>query len=182
VKPIRATADRILVTLGGADVPNATLIVMQALRQITFRRLNIRLVIGAANKHIHSLQAALPNLLEQHEVELLVNPPNIPALMDWSDVTITAAGSSCWELCCLGVPQLILVTADNQRLMPAYFIKHDIAEVFGELNDTRLHELAQRLGSLLKDESRRVQLSQAAKRVIDGGGAARVVNFILGQS
>ncbi len=181
-KQIRAEAGRVLITLGGADVPNATLNVMRALQHITFRRLEVRLVIGAANRHIDTLQTEMVALLEFHEAEFLINPPNMPELMSWSDVTITAAGSSCWELCCLGVPQLILVTADNQRLMPAYFIEHDIAEVFGELDDTRTEELAQRLAALLLDTPRRMQLSRTALSVIDGGGAQRVVNFMLSHS
>lgn len=101
--------------------------------------------------------------------------------MTWSDVTITAAGSSCWELCCLGVPQFMLVTADNQRMMPPYFIEHGIADVFGEISDSRITELAQRLSALLLDFDKRAHLSQAARRVIDGTGAARVVDFILQQ-
>lgn len=181
-KQIHAEAGRVLITLGGADVPNATLKVMRALRQITFRRLEVRLVIGSVNRHIDSLQAELAMLHEQHDAVILINPPNLPELMSWSDVTITAAGSSCWELCCLGVPQLILVTADNQRLMPSYFIEHDIAEVFGELDDTRIEELAQRLTALLQNTQRRLQLSRTALRVIDGGGAQRVVDFMLNHS
>ncbi len=181
-KQIHAEAYRVLITLGGADVPNATLTVMRALRHITFRRLEVRLVIGAANRHIDTLQTELAALQEQHEAAFLINPPNLPELMSWSDVTITAAGSSCWELCCLGVPQLILVTADNQRMMPAYFIEHDIAEVFGELDDTRTEELAQRLTALLQDMPRRMQLSRTALSVIDGGGAQRVMDFILSHS
>jgi spore coat polysaccharide biosynthesis predicted glycosyltransferase SpsG len=32
-----------------------------------------------------------------------------------ADLAIGAAGSSVWERCCLGLPQVLMVTADNQR-------------------------------------------------------------------
>ena len=179
VKQICAEARRVLVTMGGADVTNATLSVMRALRQITAMRLEVRLIIGPVNTHLDLLRAELPALRERHEAEFLFNPSLMPELMAWSDVAITAAGSSCWELCCLGVPQLILLTAYNQRLMPAYFIEHGVGEVFGALDDSRTGELAQRLVALLQDTGRRTRLSQKAQRVIDGGGAARVVDFML---
>ena len=35
--------------------------------------------------------------------------------MLWAELAITAAGSTCWELACLGVPAVTIVTAENQR-------------------------------------------------------------------
>jgi spore coat polysaccharide biosynthesis predicted glycosyltransferase SpsG len=152
---------------------------MQALKRIEVLKLEVRLIVGAANRHLDALKAELPALCERHEAEILINPPHLSGHMAWSDVTITAAGSSCWELCCLGVPQLMLVTADNQRLMPAFFAGNRIAEVFGELVDSRTEELAHRLTDLLLDVQKRRLLSHAAKRVVDGAGASRVVDFML---
>lgn len=178
---VRQDASRVLVTLGGADPGNATQLVMQAMGQLAARRLEVRLILGAANKHLGSLQEELGVLREKHAAEILVNPPDMPGLMAWSDVTITAAGSSCWELCCLGVPQLMLVTADNQRMMPPYFIEHGLADVFGDMTEARVAELATRLDTLLGDFEKRGRLSHAARQVIDGNGAARVVEFMLKQ-
>jgi glucose-6-phosphate dehydrogenase assembly protein OpcA len=72
----------------------------------------------------------------------------------------------------------MLVTAENQRLMPGYFLKHDIGEVFGELSEARISEFAARLASLLSNPERRAQLSQAAALVVDGAGAERAVRFM----
>lgn len=181
-REIHGDARRILVTLGGADVPNATLNVMRSLERITALRLEVRLVVGAANRHLPELSAELPQLRTRHEAEILINPPDMPGQMVWSDITITAAGSSCWELCCLGVPQLMLVTADNQRLMPPYFIEHGIADVFGEMNESRIAELAARIESLLGDFERRAALSRTSRQLIDGIGATRVMDFMLQHS
>lgn len=171
---------RTLVTLGGADANNATLAVIRAFRQVPQPRRDIVFVIGQANPHLESLRAELPALCDHHDAALLVNPPDVPGLMASCDLAVTAAGSSCWELCCLGVPQIILVTADNQRLMPSYFRDRGIAAVFGALDDSRTGELAAMIATLLDDGETRRRLSVAARSVIDGGGAARIVDFLWG--
>ena len=40
--------------------------------------------------------------------------PNMPSLMNWADLAITAGGSTSWELAFMGVPNLIINFAKNQ--------------------------------------------------------------------
>jgi spore coat polysaccharide biosynthesis predicted glycosyltransferase SpsG len=171
-----------LITMGGSDSPNITLLAMRALPLIKSLRLEVRIIVGTANLNLPALHEELPRLQIAHEAEILVNPPDMPGQMAWSDVTLTAAGSSCWELCCLGVPQLVLETANVQRMMSPYFVEHDIAEVMGVINEERLGELAARLERLLADAPKRARLSQASMGIIDGQGAMRVVDFMLGRA
>ena len=35
--------------------------------------------------------------------------------MAWADLAISGAGSTCWELACMGLPAVTLVLAENQR-------------------------------------------------------------------
>ena len=175
-------ANRVLITLGGADLPNFTLLVLRAMQLLRARRLNLRVVLGATNRHLQSLEAELPVLLATHDVELMVNPPDMPSLMHWSELTITAAGSTCWELCCLGVPQVVIETADNQRMMAPYLTRHRLAEVFGKLDETGLGEFSRRVADLLDNPVERERLAQAASSVIDGAGAERVVNYMVAKA
>jgi UDP-2,4-diacetamido-2,4,6-trideoxy-beta-L-altropyranose hydrolase len=175
-------ANRVLVTLGGADVSNFTFLVLQGLQLIPARRLNVRVVIGATNQNIKSLEAELPAVRTIHDCELLLNPPDLPSLMNWSELTITAAGSTCWELCCLGVPQMVIETADNQRMMAPHLTRHQIAEVFGKLDETGLMEFSRRVADLLDNPAERAKLSQAASSLIDGAGARRVVDYMVAKA
>ncbi len=45
----------------------------------------------------------------------MVDPPDIAGLMLEADLAVASASTSFWELACLGVPALLVVTADNQR-------------------------------------------------------------------
>jgi spore coat polysaccharide biosynthesis predicted glycosyltransferase SpsG len=49
--------------------------------------------------------------------EVLVGVNNMAQLMADSDLAIGAAGSTSWERCCLGLPTIQVVLAENQKLI-----------------------------------------------------------------
>jgi spore coat polysaccharide biosynthesis predicted glycosyltransferase SpsG len=176
------TGTRVLVTMGGADPANVTQQVMRALVLASKYPLEVRIIVGAANPNLAALRKELPILEAIHRTEILVNPPNVPEQMVWSDVTISAAGSSCWELFCLGVPTIVLQTSDDQKFMSPWIAKHGVAEIMGIAGQLRPQELAVQLETLLADPARRAHLSRTASSVIDGRGAERVIDFVLSRS
>lgn len=174
-RPIPPHAKSVLLTMGGSDPGNATHTVMTLLRQMGGSRLKVTILIGSANPHVESLQALLPALQASHEVELLVNPPNVPELVSRADIAITAAGSSAWELACLGVPMMVLETASNQRLVAGWLKEKGVARVFGPLTLDDGSRFMQEFRELVKDAALRQHLSERGKALIDGQGAHRVV-------
>ena len=49
------------------------------------------------------------------DVELVPPRADLTALMLEQDLVVSAAGTSVWELCCLGVPAALVCVADNQE-------------------------------------------------------------------
>ena len=47
--------------------------------------------------------------------DVRVNVSDMASLMADTDLAIGAAGSTSWERCCLGLPVLMVVLAENQR-------------------------------------------------------------------
>lgn len=153
-------ARSVLITMGGSDPRNDTLAVLNQLTPFTGLRKIV--LAGAANPHVKSLRA-IPN------VELHVNPPDVPAIMQQADLAITAAGSTCWELAALGVPMLVKVIADNQAGIAAFLTAHKAAQTFT-------------LDSLQKMSAQadlRRRLAQNARELVDGRGAARVAESLM---
>ena len=166
------TARKILVTLGGSDPDNVTLKVIEALRQLETARLQIRVVAGPANPHIDELgqaAAAFPGGLE-----LLVAVPDMAPLMSWADLAVTGAGSTCWELACLGVPALSLVIAENQRSIAEQLGAAGVLVNLGWHNDVAVERIATSVDGLLYSSFRRLRMSQQGRALVDGKGAARV--------
>ncbi len=166
------TGCKILVTLGGSDPDNVTLKVIHALRQLRNPRLQIRVVAGHANPHIDELRdvaAEFPGRLE-----LLAAVPDMAALMAWADLAVSGAGSTCWELACLGLPAVTLVLAENQQI-----IADELAAAGAVLNlgwhaKVSIDRLATAVDALLFSSFRRLCMSRTGRALVDGKGAHRV--------
>jgi UDP-2,4-diacetamido-2,4,6-trideoxy-beta-L-altropyranose hydrolase len=174
--PTPNEAQEVLITLGGGDPDNVTFRVLHLLAGVTDRRLALKVIVGPANPHVESLCAALPM---NHEVEVLVNPPNLPELMSRAHVAISAAGSSCWELACLGLPMLLIITADNQRGVAARLEELGLAVCLGWHEDFPKEGTLESLRDFLEDAPRRRRMSEEARLLVDGRGAGRVVEAML---
>jgi len=171
------TARKVLVTLGGSDPTNATLNVIQALRRLESSRLYIRVVAGPANPHIEELRdaaAAFPGTLE-----LLSAVSDMAALMAWADLAISAAGSTCWELACMGLPAVSLVIAENQRGIAEELGAAGVVFNLGWHAEVSAERLANAVEGLLFSSFRRLRMSQKGRALVDGKGAERVVSALL---
>jgi len=173
---VKARVERLLLTLGGADPQNATRLLMEifAKREMSCR-MKITIVVGSANPHISSLEAVVPALEQKHDVELVVNPSNMPELIRRSDFAISAAGGSALELACLGTPMALVIAADNQRGVAASFESAGVALLLGDpqklLRPDRLEELFEVFG----DVEKRAQMQSRGRAIVDGQGAGRAV-------
>jgi len=96
-------------------------------------------------------------------------------LMARHDLVISAAGTSVWELCCLGVPAAVAWAVDNQRAGYDAVVAAGAAVGLGGPGlgaDERAVDL---LRGALTDARVRADLVLAGRRVVDGLGAWRVV-------
>jgi len=105
---------RLLITMGGVDKDNATGQVLQALRSCSLPEdCRITVVMGVTAPWLVEVRKQAQNMPLLTRV--LVGVSDMAQLMADSDLAIGAAGSTSWELCCLGVPNLLVCTAANQR-------------------------------------------------------------------
>ncbi len=174
------TGRKILVTLGGSDPDNVTVKVINALRQLRSNRLLIRVVAGPANPHndeLRELVAEFPGRLE-----LLTAVPDMAALMAWADLAVTGAGSTCWELACLGLPAVTLVIAENQTNIAAELGAIGAVVNLGWHATVSVDRLATTVDALLFSSFRRLRMSQTGRALVDGRGADRVVSVLSQRS
>lgn len=172
-RQIPAMARKVLVTLGGSDVNNVTLKVIQALQELEVEDLEAVVVAGAANPHYQELETATRHL--PFSARLQSNVTNMPELMAWADVAIAAAGTTVWELAFMGVPSLLFDVVSHQRPIAEGLGSIGAAVNGGAGADIRLQELAAMLGQLLEDKKRRMRIAKTGQRLIDGRGVLRVL-------
>lgn len=91
-----------------------------------------------------------------------------------ADLAIGAAGSSAWERCCLGVPSIVVVVADNQKDIAAALAASEAALVLGTVENVTAADIAATLREALTSPSLRQRLSANAAKLCDGLGASRI--------
>ncbi len=159
---------RLLVTLGGTDPDNVTGQVIDAISRSGLA-LDVDVVMGAKAPHLDTVRAQAATLAG---AKVLVGVGDMAALMTEADLAIGAAGTTTWERCCLGLPSLMLVIADNQK---------DIARLVagsGAALGATPATIAGQLQSLAAEPQALQSLSQAAAELCDGKGAARVADAL----
>lgn len=92
-----------------------------------------------------------------------------------ADVVVSAAGSTVWELCHLGLPSVLVGVADDQVPVGQAVDAAGAAEWLGPLDDDVAARAADRVLALAADADLRRGRSTAARALVDGRGAARVL-------
>jgi UDP-2,4-diacetamido-2,4,6-trideoxy-beta-L-altropyranose hydrolase len=173
-------AKNILVTLGGADPDNVTLKVIEALKLLDVPDISARIIIGPANPHQETLRMAIASA--HFEAELLINPLNMPELMAWADMAISAAGSTCWELAFMGVPIMALILADNQKAVAEGISKEGFAVNLGWYKTFDEKITSGKINTLIQSKDRRLNMVQKGQALTSASGRDHLCERILTRS
>ena len=110
-------------------------------------------------------------------LNVLAPVDGLPALMSTQDLVISAAGTSVWELCCIGVPMALVWAVDNQREGYDRVVAAGAAIGLGGPGPGADEHAVDLLTRALTDARVRADLVSAGHRVVDGLGAWRVVRM-----
>lgn len=173
--PVRRRVDRLLVFFGGGD--DATHESAKALHGVLGapRDWLVDVVAGAGTKGLDALQALADGA--QGRVRLHVQTARMAELMARADLAVGAAGSASWERCCLRLPAVVGVLADNQRDNAGHLHAAGAAIDLGATAVlTSAHYAA---AALSIDDARLAAMSAAAGGLVDGHGAMRVAEAVV---
>jgi UDP-2,4-diacetamido-2,4,6-trideoxy-beta-L-altropyranose hydrolase len=162
---------RVLVSMGATDPAGATSIVLGALQALT-RTIAVTVVLSRSARHLAEIEAMLPHL--GYPARLVCDPPSMAAIYADHDVAIGAPATSALERCCLGLPSLLIETADNQRDLGAALASSGATRLLGRLGTVAPRDIASALDALIDDTEHLRRLRTAGQRLVDGRGAARV--------
>jgi UDP-2,4-diacetamido-2,4,6-trideoxy-beta-L-altropyranose hydrolase len=175
-REISGVARKVLVALGGNDPDNVTIKVIQALQQVNVPGLEAKIVVGPVNPNLDTLLRAIQN--SNGNLQLLTTVTNMPELMAWADMAVSAGGSTCWELAFMGVPSILLVLAENQNRIAEGLDQAGIVINLGWFDRISESEIAGSLTNLLSEREWRHRMSQLGQQLADGCGARRVIEAL----
>lgn len=168
---------QLLITLGGVDKDNVTGQVLTALANSQLPSdCQITIVMGGHAPWLESIKTQAQQMPWSTEVR--VNVTHMAELMANSDLCIGAAGSTTWERCCLGLPTIMLILAENQRKIAGELNKKDIVYITAHVT-----ELSQKLNTILTRISSELRTKTEKSSIIcDGLGTKRISNHLVGGS
>ena len=160
---------QLLINMGGVDVDNVTESILDELKICNLPNdMNITIVMGKSAPRLESIRAkadALP-----YKIVVKADVDNMAEIMANSDIAIGAAGATTWERCCLGLPTILIVIADNQI---------DTARNLDAINAIQLinnsHQLPGNIDSILQSINK---MSLVSSSIVDGKGSTKVAKFI----
>ncbi len=151
----------ILVSVGGSDTENLTYDILQSLDGF-----NVVVVLGETSPYNNMIKS----YAKDRNIEVVVNANNMAELMLDADLAIGAGGSTSWERCCLGLPTLLYVTADNQKEIAKNLEKLGAVKIVDSLKDD--------LQAILNDFNLWKNMSKQSKNICDGLGVQKVIENV----
>lgn len=169
-RELAPVAKKVLVTMGGGDPDNVTGKVVEALRDLD---VELRVVVGGSNPNLEKLRAMAAQ--SGSRISLEVDVKDMPQLIRWADIAVTAGGSTCWEFLCLGTPFAVVCIADNQAGIAAELDRRGIAPSLGWFRDLSADAVASVVSEIARDHARRSLMRDQGRKLVDGQGSVRVV-------
>jgi spore coat polysaccharide biosynthesis predicted glycosyltransferase SpsG len=111
-------------------------------------------------------------------ISLQSNVADMAEIMSHSDIAVSAGGSTCWELAFIGVPNIIIVLAENQESVARSLDEQGVAVNLGGYSSVDQGMLRHIIAKLMHDPAARMSMSEKGRRLVDGRGAERVTAIL----
>ena len=152
--------------MGGTD---PTGVIVAVAEQLALVSMPFTLTVVAPERFHGEVAAALP------AAQVIAPTTDLPALLGRSDVIVSAAGTSAWDVCTLAVPALFIGVVDNQSASLRALIDGGYALGVDLAAGGDVTEIAPAVASLLSNQALRDSLSARCAGQFDGLGKNRVV-------
>jgi UDP-2,4-diacetamido-2,4,6-trideoxy-beta-L-altropyranose hydrolase len=168
--------NRILVFMGGADSKNITSKALRAIQMLDRSDIAIDVVVGDLNQNhneIKILTSKMPNTICHHNVENMAN------LMSSADLCIGACGTTTWERCCVGLPTITIILAENQKNTSENLDKEGALLNLGWYHNVTENNIKEGIEGLIGNPQEMASMCDKSRRLVDGEGVNRVCDTMI---
>jgi spore coat polysaccharide biosynthesis predicted glycosyltransferase SpsG len=173
----QSVVPKVFAFFGGTDAFGAGPYVVRALAETG---VPFEATVVAPARDLASEIAAV-ELQPRQRVDVVGPTDQLAAAVRAADLTISASGTSTWELLCLGATAGLVCVVDNQVMGYERAIATGTAAGIGVLSDLKEDPSAAALvlKRLLTNPAERARLASAGWKLVDGNGRVRVADALL---
>ena len=171
---LRRSIKTILVSLGGIDANNFTATTLLAIAKFGLDKFLVDVVIGTE----HPFPELIISMCEKYKFNIHIQTGEMAKLMARADLAIGASGTTTWERCCMGLPSILVTLAENQVKIARDIHTYGAAIYIGSEKDINVNLMFEAIDSIHTNHHKLSKLSKAAYALVDGMGAARVIDRI----
>lgn len=178
-KEISRDVKKILIIFGGVDQNNLTMKVLEALKLLELKSLEILVIVGLGYKWRDKLERYISELnVEGFKVRFLRNPRIISKYIKESDIAITSNGRTIYEIASIGTPCISI--SQNERESMHLFAKISGAVMnLGMASSVVVNDIANAIDKLIKDYHLRKTMNEKMKSFNLRDGVKRVIKIIF---
>ncbi|MBW4080593.1 UDP-2,4-diacetamido-2,4,6-trideoxy-beta-L-altropyranose hydrolase [Paenibacillus sp. S150] len=172
--------NRILVFFGGTDPTHETLKTLQAFQNwsdFPTSGMLVDVVVGEMNQDRGSIQqmcGRMPGVTYHCQIDYMA------ALMGKADLSIGAGGSATWERCYLGLPSLLIITADNQMEITKLVHERGAACCLGVSAEVTAKRIGNGISTMLANPLLVKEMSEKALELMGEDKFNDVIKMIMG--
>lgn len=170
-------AKRICISMGGGDSSNLTSKVIHCLEKIALFDIHLDVVVTSANPYLVQIKKITEK--SNLNISVYIDSEEIGLLYSQADLAIGCGGASSWERCCLGVPTLLQVEAQNQALIARNLEKAGAVKLVNFYSEFIIEELKQIFKKISEDRLFLADMSKYAEELCDGAGATRIRDMLF---
>lgn len=175
---VQENVRNVLITTGGADNGNVGGQIAEFLLQ-NVSGIDVHLIVGHFSPNKEKLEAFAKR---EPRLHLHIDVKDMVGLMKDMDVSVSAGGTTVYELCAVGVPLICFSFVDNQEQIAQSFEPYNLyAGKFHVSKETVLKRIGDLLDLYLAKDGYllRKEKSELEKHVIDGHGAERIARKLM---
>lgn len=168
----------IMISMGGMDEHNCTGFILSSLCSSSLlQHCDFTVIVGKNFKQLQEIKDLKDKF--PYKLTIKVGVSNIAELMLESDLCIGASGTTVWERCVLGLPSLIIATAENQLKIANDLAKLGVHWLIGKWDQLNSEQIQCMVEHAVIDKNACYVLSTRSFPVCDGLGVHRVVKELL---
>lgn len=182
-KHVKTDKFKVLLSTGGADATHVAINMAQRFNKEIengkLENVDLNILVGPFNGDKDAIMDE--SVKNPGRISIWSNITDMPEFLSKFDAAMSAAGSTTYELCSMGIPTILFCTADNQAQIFEAFEKNGLMQTAG-FTDKDLGGVIDRLIEFMDRMSKSTDLclkySKLALQVTDARGASRIADII----